>query len=86
LDLLPKNLDPAMVGAIGLVIAAAALVGYLVARALAGYPGSSTFGMLAAFAFTAALAYAGVQAAAMIMWVMLVGLLLVWVATLLMNS
>jgi hypothetical protein len=85
-NVFPKTIDPALLGAIGLVLAAAGLVGFGVARWLAGYRGANTLGMLAAFAFTAALAYAGVEAAAAIMWVMLVGLFLVWIVTMFANG
>jgi hypothetical protein len=65
----------------GLVLAAAAVIGVLVTRWLGPQPYARTFGMLAAFVFTAGLAYAGVEAAAMIVWVMLAALLVVWIFT-----
>ena len=81
-----RLLDPAHVGAIGLVVAAAALVGFavkrLAGRRLAGFP----LGMLSAFAFTAALASAGVKPAAEVVWVLLAVMMIVWLLSFLADT
>ncbi len=72
-------LDPTMIGAIGLVMAAAAVVGVTVYRWLGTHRDALAFAMIAAFGFTATLAYSGVAAAGAIIWVMLIGLVLAWI-------
>jgi hypothetical protein len=73
--------DPKLIGAIGLVVAAAAFVGIMTSRWLSPRAYAREFGMLAAFAFTAALAYAGVGPAGIIMYVMAGVLILIWIAS-----
>ena len=73
--------DPKLMGSIGLVLAAATFVGIVTTRYLKPKSYAREFGMLAAFAFTAALAYAGVGAAGAIMYVLAAVLILVWILT-----
>lgn len=79
-------IEPQMLGAMGLVLAATGVTGMIVYRLLP--PGRNAYSLacLAAFATVALLAYAGVQAAGAIMWVCLVALLILWVLTALANS
>ena len=81
-----KAVDPAHVGSIGLVVAAAALVGFSVRRLAGPRLGGFPLGMLSAFAFTAALAYAGVRPAAEIVWVLLIILVIASILSLLSDA
>lgn len=78
-------LEPQMLGAMGLVVAAAGFAGTIVYRWLAPARGAYSLAYLAAFVTVALLAYAGVEAAGAIMWVCLLGLLAAWVLTVLAN-
>ncbi len=60
-------------GAVGLVLAAAITVGLVVARLTTATRQHKAIGLLASFAFVSALAYIGVKAAGLIMWVLAIG-------------
>lgn len=79
-------IDPQLIGAIGLVLAGAAAVGVGVYRLLAPRAFAYELALIATFATVAGLAYAGVQAAAAVMWVCLIVLGVVWAIAALANS
>ena len=60
--------DQRLLGAAVLIFVAAAFVGVGVSRFVGRDRGPNFFGMLAALAFVAALAYAGVEAAGIVLW------------------
>ena len=78
--------DPQTLGAIALVLVAAAAVWYAVFRFLKGRPGAPTLAFLIACAFVAGLAYLGVPAAGWIVVAMIVILAIVWGAMALLNG
>jgi hypothetical protein len=57
-------------GALGLVLAAAAAIGLIVARLTVATRQHKAIGLLASFAFVSALAWVGVKSAGLIMWVL----------------
>ena len=70
--------DPKVMGAIALVLVAAAIVGVGVHKWLAPSPYAKTWSILAASAFVGLLAYLGVPAAGYIVMVMVVVMAIVW--------
>jgi len=72
--------EPRMIGAIGLIITLAGVVGIAVYRLASRFfrGGAYELGLFAAFGTVAGLAYLGVEAAGAIMWVVLGLVLVAW--------
>lgn len=81
----PSLSDPKVMGAIGLVLVAAAVIGVGVHRWLSPSRYATTLAFLASSAFVGMLAYAGVPAAGYIVTAMVVVMLIVWALTLFSN-
>ena len=81
----PHLSDPKVMGAIALVLVAAAVIGVGVHRWLAPNPYATTLAFIAASGFVGVLAYAGVPAAGYIVMMMVVAMLIVWALALFSN-
>ncbi len=78
--------DPKVMGAIALVLVAAAAIGVGVHKWLAPNAYATTLAFLAACGFVGILAYAGVPAAGYIVTAMVIVMLIVWALTMFANS
>jgi hypothetical protein len=78
--------EPRTLGAIALVLVAAAAISVVVHRWLSPHRDALAFSFLAACAFVGLLSWLGVEAASAIVWVMIGVLVVVWIGTAVLNS
>jgi len=70
--------NPRAMGEAGLVLLAAGVVGFLIRKAIGTYWGARELAMLGSLGTVAGLAYIGVPAAGVIIWIFAIALAVVW--------